>query len=99
MKRLTYLSVAEAELAEAALYYDTREPGLGRMFVDAVCDVTADLQQNPGRWAFVEPPVRGCRVWPYPYRLLYRELPDRLQIIAVVHLSRRPGYWKDRIYS
>lgn len=94
MKRLTYLSVAETELAEAALYYDQQEPGLGRAFADAVTEVASRIQQNPERWAFYADPVRSCRIWPFPYRLLYRELPDRIQIVAIFHLSRRPGSWK-----
>jgi plasmid stabilization system protein ParE len=97
VKRLTYLSIAEAELTDAALYYDQQQPGLGRAFADAVQEVASRLRQNPERWPFYEKPVRSCRVWPFPHRLLYRELPDRIQIVAVFHLSRRPGSWKTRL--
>ena len=97
MKRVTYLSVAEAELAEAAKYYDQQQPGLGRDFLDAIKRTEAAIQQNPELWVFHEKPLRGRRVQPFAYKLLYRELPDRIQIVAVMHFSRRPGYWKDRI--
>ena len=97
MKRVTYLSVAEVELAEAAQYYDEQQPSLGRDFLDAVRVATAAIQRNPELWAFYEKPVRAYRVQPFAYRLLYRELPDRIQIVAVAHVSRRPGYWKTRI--
>lgn len=97
MKRLTYLSVAEIELAEAAQFYDKRETGLGRKFLDAVAECAAKIRANPERWPFYEKPVRGCRVMSFPYRLLYRELPDRIQIIAIFHLSRYPESWKKRL--
>jgi len=97
VKRLTYLSVADMELVEAAQYYDAQQPGVGRAFLDAVREAGARIQQNPDRWPFCERPIRSCKVAPFPYRLLYRELPDRIQVVAVVHLSQRPGYWKDRL--
>jgi len=97
VKRVTYLSVAEAELAEAAQYYDEQQSGLGRDFLDAVRVATAAVQRNPELWAFYEKPVRAYRAQPFAYRLFYRELPDRIQIVAVAHVSRRPGYWKTRI--
>jgi ParE-like toxin of type II ParDE toxin-antitoxin system len=97
MKRLTYLSIAEIELVEAAQFYDERQSGVGKLFLDAVRDAGERIRQNPEWWPVLEAPVRGCRVAPFPYRLLYREFPDRIQIVAVVHFSQRPGSWKDRL--
>jgi plasmid stabilization system protein ParE len=97
MKRLTYLSIAEIELAEAAQFYDERQPGLGRLFLDSVREAGERVRQNPEWWPILENPVRSCRVFPYPYRLLYRELPDRIQIVSVFHHSRQPDSWKDRL--
>jgi toxin ParE1/3/4 len=97
VKRLTYLSVAETELVEAAQFYDEQEPGLGKIFLDAVAEAGEKIRRHPELWAFYEKPVRGYRVMPFPYRLLYRELSDRIQIVAVFHLSRRPGSWRDRL--
>jgi toxin ParE1/3/4 len=97
MKRLVYLSVAEMELAEAASFYDDKQPGVGRLFLDAIQEAGERIRRDPEWWPFVEPPVRGCRVYPFPYRLLYREFPDRIQIVALYHFSRQPLGWKDRL--
>jgi hypothetical protein len=97
VKRLSYLSVAETELVEAAQFYDEKEPGLGKIFLDAVAEAGEKIRRNPELWAFWKEPVRGFRIIPFPYRLLYRELPERIQVIAVFHLSRRPGSWKERL--
>ena len=35
--------------------------------------------------------VRG-----YPFFLVYREEPDGVAVFALVHESRRPGYWVSR---
>jgi len=97
MKKLTYLSIAEMELTEAAQFYDERQPGLGRLFLDSVRDAGEHIRRNPGWWPLLEEPIRSCRVFPYPYRLLYRELQDCIQIVSVFHHSRGPGSWKDRL--
>jgi len=97
VKRLTYLSIAEIEMAEAVEFYDDRQPGLGKLFLDAVQEAGEHICRNPEWWPIFEGPVRGCRVFPFPYRLLYRELPDRIQIVSVFHLSRHPEGWKNRL--
>jgi len=97
VKRLTYLSAADLELIEAAQFYNEREPGLGKAFLDAAKEAGERIRRNPAMYAFYEKPIRGCRVWPFPHRLFYRELSDRIQIVAVAHPSRRPGYWQDRL--
>jgi len=96
VKRITYLSVAEVELTQAAEYYDEQQPGLGKDFLDAVRFSESAIQRNPELWAYYEKPIRSYRVQPFSYRLLYRELPDKIQIVAVMHTSRHPDYWKDR---
>jgi len=97
MKRLTYLSIAETEMAEAAKFYDERQPGVGKLFLDAIREAGEKIRRNPEWWPVFDAPVRGCRAFPFPYRLLYRELPDRIQIIAVYHSGRRPDGWRGRL--
>jgi toxin ParE1/3/4 len=97
MKRLTFLSIAESELGDAALYYEEQEKGLGKQFLDAVRAASERFRASPDLFNYYEKPIRSCKVGPFPYRLLYRELPDRVQVVAVFHLSRRPGSWKDRL--
>ena len=42
----------------------------------------------------------GTRCWKlrrYPFGLVYIERDDTVFCVAVAHLKRKPGYWKDRI--
>jgi plasmid stabilization system protein ParE len=94
---MVWLSIAKMELAEAVIYYDENQPGVGKRFTDAIEEAGERICRNPGWWPVYESSVRGCRVFPFPYRLLYRELPDRIQIVALHHFSRRPGGWKHRL--
>ena len=33
----------------------------------------------------------------YPYSLIYRIVAEGVQVIAVAHSRRRPGYWSGRV--
>lgn len=42
----------------------------------------------------------GCRRYlmrQFPYVIVYRELETHIQVVAVAHGRRNPGYWKDRL--
>jgi hypothetical protein len=41
--------------------------------------------------------VRRCLAHIFPYAILYTIEADYILIVAVMHLSREPGYWKDRL--
>jgi hypothetical protein len=33
----------------------------------------------------------------FPYAVVYRDQPERIEIVAVANGARRPGYWRDRL--
>ena len=41
--------------------------------------------------------LRRVLVPKFPYGLLYRVEPERIYIVAVMHLHRRPAYWRSRL--
>ena len=97
-RRLIVDKAAEQEMLVAADWYEDRQPGVGRDFLDAV-DVTFRLVQSlPGvgsasRW---EEDVRNISLEGFPFSVVYRELEDAVYVIAVAHDKRRPGYWRSR---
>ncbi len=94
-----YHPEALAEYADAALYYDERTPGLG---ADFTVEVETALQQVlgcPERWGCVEEDIRRFLVRRFPYGLLYTIEADHVMIVAIMHLSREPGYWRHRMAS
>lgn len=37
-----------------------------------------------------------CLVGPFPFALIYKIREKKIIVIAVMHMSRKPGYWKKR---
>jgi toxin ParE1/3/4 len=45
----------------------------------------------------IDDDVRRCLAQVFPYGILYTIETDFVLIVAVMHFSREPGYWKQRI--
>jgi toxin ParE1/3/4 len=95
--RLIHHPDAEAELIEAAQFYERRVPGLGAQFLDGVDAGVRVLQQAPQRWRILEADVRRYLISQFPYAIYYRALPDEIRILAFKHHSRHPDYWRYRL--
>ena len=58
----------------------------------------AQIMQAPQRWAIGPHSTRRFLLKQFPFTLIYREQPSAdIQIVAVAHTSRKPGYWKRRL--
>jgi plasmid stabilization system protein ParE len=88
---------ARQELRDATLHFDGIDPALGRDFADEVERIISLVLRFPEAWPRVTRSVRRCRTQRFPYALLYRVWDEQIEILAVMHLSRKPGYWADRL--
>jgi toxin ParE1/3/4 len=43
------------------------------------------------------PPFRCCSLRYFPFGIIYRYDESTVYIVAVIHQSKEPGYWKDRL--
>lgn len=91
-------SAASDEFTAAIRWYEARRPGLGGEFHDRVVDVIATLEAQPdiGNMVGPDPMTRRILLLGFPYQIVYRLRPAEIVIVAVAHLKRRPGYWKNR---
>ena len=87
----------EKELNEAIDYYENIEPGLGYDFALEVPSTINRSVDFPKAWGILEGDVRRSLVRRFPYGVLYSEEKGEIFIVAVMHLHRKPGYWKRRI--
>ncbi len=87
---------ALTEYAEAVGYYADRRVELGQGLVDAIEDAIFQIRESPTRWWITDEEVRQYLVKKFPYGIIYSIEPDYILILAVMHCSREPGYWKER---
>jgi toxin ParE1/3/4 len=87
---------AETEFEEAINYYEECEPGLGEDFALEVASTIDRIIAHPKAWPILEGDIRRCMTNRFPFGVLYSGEPDGIFILAVMHLHRRPDYWKNR---
>jgi toxin ParE1/3/4 len=58
----------------------------------------AQITRAPRRWAAGPHSTRKFLLRQFPFTLIYREQASgKIQIVALAHTSRKPGYWKQRL--
>ena len=96
MTGLIFHPLARRELLEAARYYETERPGLGRHFREAVEAAITRVRRLPHLGRRVSETSRRVLIKGYPYGLVYTPEDEGIVIYAVMHLSREPNYWRQR---
>jgi plasmid stabilization system protein ParE len=97
MKEYQFLREAEEEMNEAAQFYEGRSRGLGQDLLDDVQHTIESILAFPESGPLISENLRRRILRRFPFGLLYAIESERIVIVAVAHLKRRPGYWKDRI--
>ncbi len=97
MKPVVFLPEAEQEMLEATRYYESQASGLGIDYLSEVERAVVAISESPMTWPILEGVLRRRLVRRFPFGILYRIESEEIVIVAVAHLSRRPGYWKGRI--
>ncbi len=93
------LAPAQAELAEAVAFYDSKRQGLGSQFAEEVRRTLERILQYPDAWPSISKRTRRCRTNKFPYGIIYQIREDTALIVAVMHLRREPRTWKTRLHE
>ncbi|HTA93747.1 MAG TPA: type II toxin-antitoxin system RelE/ParE family toxin [Polyangiaceae bacterium] len=98
MKPIVFAPDAQAEFEAAVEWYEAQAAGLGERFVSHVDEVLQLVEETPGGFPTwdVDSRFRRMVVQRFPYLVFYRDLADRIEVIAVAHGAREPGYWLKR---
>jgi toxin ParE1/3/4 len=84
------------EAWEARRWYAARSPQAAESFVTELDRVQSQVVTHPDRWPSYFHGTRRYRFRRFPYVLVYHSTPERILVLAVAHVKRRPGYWKPR---
>jgi plasmid stabilization system protein ParE len=92
---ITLAPEAEQDLTKSALYY-AREagPDIGRAFITEFERSVALLADHPTLGAPWRGDIRRLPMRRFPYSIVYRLGASEIEVFAIAHQRRRPGYWK-----
>lgn len=99
--RVEFRPEVEQDVADAAAWYEARQPGLGAAFVEEVILVWDALAENPLLHSRRHP-VKNIR-WRYPerfpYRIVYEAVENERTVVvaAVLHAARHDRPWRARL--
>lgn len=88
---------ALAELERAKAWYSTQRRGLGEAFFQEITTAISRIREAPNTWPEYQRGTRRFLVHRFPFAVIYGQRSTGLLVVAVMHLKRRPGYWKERL--
>lgn len=85
------------EYSEAVQFYAENNIELAQNFINAVEDTIFRIIESPQRYPVIDEDIHRCLVRKFPYAILYTIENEYILIIAVMHCSRKPEYWQERL--
>jgi plasmid stabilization system protein ParE len=96
-KDLEFHPQAVLELEAATDWYLERSPHAARQFVEEITLAIDRIIESPQRWPGGLGGTRRLFLKRFPFAIVYREESSIIQVVAIAHGRRRPGYWRDRL--
>jgi plasmid stabilization system protein ParE len=96
-KKVEFHEAASLELEAAFDGYLERSQPAATRFAGEVDRAVSAITEAPQRWPASSRGTRKFLLQRFPFALVYRELSTIIQVLAVAHGHRRPGYWKKRL--
>lgn len=97
MTRIEILSEAYKELESARQWYEERSRGLGGKFLDEVDWGMNAIRDFPDTWPLYIHGTRRVLLHRFPFAIVYLYDGEKVYVIALMHLRRKPGYWGNRV--
>jgi len=89
-------SEAFDEIEGAIRWYDERAEGLGIKFEKELDHAVACIRDCPDTWSKYVSGTRRFFLNRFPFAVVYLYDGTKIRIFAVMHLRRKPGYWRKK---
>jgi plasmid stabilization system protein ParE len=88
---------AEAELIEAATWYEQKGQMLAERFVQEFRSTLVRIVANPLQYQIVDEKLRRAPIAGFPHGILYAESDDEIVILSCFHGKRDPASRRKRL--
>lgn len=98
MYKSIILPLAKQDVRQAALWYNSRQKGLGKRFTGQIRQKVKFIRQNPQAVAVRYGDVRTAVLDVFPFMIHFTIEEDKKLVVvsAVFHTSLDPEKWKER---
>lgn len=98
MYKIVLLPLAKVDIQEAAIWYNSKQKGLGKKFTIEVRKTVLHISNNPNLSAIRYDDIRTSLLDVFPFLVHYIVDDEKLiiTICAVLHTSLNPDKWIER---
>lgn len=96
MRPIRITSLAHREMAEAALWCQGQQPGLGKRFFDELDEVMGAIRERPASFPKVDGELRRAPLRRFKHAVFFVEEPGNFIVVGVIDMRRNPRVWKSR---
>ena len=93
---IVFHELAEVDLATAFDWYSQRSLSAADELWQEIRR-TVEAARNPGQFSRYDENTRRALVRRFPYQIVFRYDTSKILIVAIAHVKRRPGFWRDRL--
>jgi toxin ParE1/3/4 len=95
-RQVSFHKLAEKELNEAAKYYNEARPALGEDFLAEIRRCIQLIVDYPEAGPAASGSIRRWLARRFPYAVVYSVKPEKIRVLAIMHMKRHPLYWLGR---
>lgn len=99
MYKLIFHPYVFYDVRESYDWYENESSGLGERFLLELENAYHAISIHPLYWAPYSVRFRWFLLKRFPFGVIYRVEKQVIYIVAVAHLSRKPGFWKKRKFD
>ena len=96
MLELRFHPDISSEVNASYLWYEEQTEGLGEDFLTDLESAYEAIIEMPKTWPPFQKGFRRFVLSKFPFSVIYRANDEVIYVVAVMHNSRKPGYWLKR---
>ena len=96
MPEILFHPAVAIEVRNSYEWYQNQAEGLGDDFLYELELAFQTITELPDTWPKFKKDFRRFLLGKFPFSILYRAHKSTIFVVAVMHNSRRPGYWETR---
>lgn len=97
MPKITFHPDVVKEVKSSYLWYEKQANGLGEDYLAELEISYQAIVELPNTWPKLKKGFRRFLLSKFPFSIIYHFNKNTVFVVAIMHNSRKPGYWVERI--